>query len=481
MTRPDLMTFRPDQTFSDAAETISGSIMQDRVGVVRTKLQALGLATARLCLPLDSGLGSIALLLAGVQSGAQMALIAKPADTAPADWPAFCDAAIVPAPPGSPPESFNVIALTPDQPDAGHDQGAKVWLRSSGTTGTPKWILHRTDSLIRNALAAADRLQITAQDRVLIPVPLHHMFGLGAALLPSVLVGASLHVVARGNPLVIFQAQRSFQPSAVFMVPSQCRSMMALGRKAGAARMTVVAGDRLSPAEAALFEADHGPVINLYGSSELGVITCGIVSDPAELRHATAGPVMAGGMLSIDETALPDPQAEGAVPMRLVHPNGFEGYADAKTGVVKSPADSPLTTGDLVRLHPAPQGAANSAPRIEVLGRSDHAVNRDGLLVHLGQIEGCLATARGVALSAVVAAGQSRRGVGLVAFCTLTRPGAATPTDIFDHSRTVLLPRAVPDGLHLLDEMPLLPSGKVDRRRLTDLAKERLSSAGSIG
>ena len=151
--------------------------------------------------------------------------------------------------------------------------------------------------------------------------------------------------------------------------------------------------------------------------------------------------------------------ADGALPMRVRHGAGLLGYADAQGGIA-APAPEIWATGDLVRLH--------EGDRVEVLGRADHAVNRDGLLVHMGEIEACLTRAEGVGQAAVVAAGHSRRGAGLAAFCTLARPGAATKETILAHCREMLPARAVPDRLVLLDALPMLASGKVDRRSLAD-------------
>ena len=452
----------------DGTEEISGTVLAARVAWVKEWLQAQDLTGARVCLPLDAGLGSLAVLIAVLETGTRAALIPRPAKADAPDWPAFCDAVVIPPEAGQPIKSLSVQHLM-----AGTDPapGAKglIWLRSSGTTGTPKWVLHATPALYANSAAAVVRLGLTGQDRVLIPVPVNHMFGFGAALLTALQVGAAIRLAARGNPLVIFQAQRSFEPTALFMVPSQCRSVMALGRKAGRPRLIVVAGDRLSAAEAAAFEADHGTVVNLYGSTEMGVISAGWPDGPADLRHLTAGPVLNRVRLAVEQPDDPDPAAEGAVPMQIVHAAGFSGYCDPSTGAITVPAPALWPTGDLVRLHDAPNGAD---PWIEVMGRADHAVNRDGLLVHLGQIEGVLARAPGVALSAVVAAGQSRRGIGLAAFVTVGRIGAGAPDDLLAHCRAELPPRAVPDMLQILAEMPMLPSGKVDRRKLAALAAE---------
>jgi acyl-coenzyme A synthetase/AMP-(fatty) acid ligase len=357
----------------------------------------------------------------------------------------------LPAPPAGPPRP------------RGED---RVFLRTSGTTGTPKWVAHTIPKLLDNGRAVVTRMQLSPADRVMIPVPIHHMFGLGAGLIPAILAGATVHLVPRGNPLDFFQAQRGFAPTAIFMVPSQCRSVLALRRKAGRARLVVVAGDRLSPEEAAAFEADHGTLVALYGSTELGAITASDPGDPAPLRHGTAGPPLPGMTLALDDGD-PPAEAEGARPMKVRAAAGLEGYVDPATGNLRDPAPDIWSTGDLVRLHPG--------DRIEVLGRSDHAVNRDGLLVHMGQIESCLTRHSGVVQAAVVTAGQTRRGVGLTAFCGLARPGLTDPEAILAHARAELPARAVPDHVIILDSLPMLPSGKVDRRSLAAEAARRLA------
>ena len=122
--------------------------------------------------------------------------------------------------------------------------------------------------------------------------------------------------------------------------------------------------------------------------------------------------------------------------------------------------------GDMIRVH-EPGG------HIEVLGRADHAVKRDGLLVHVRAVESALLRARGVAICAVLSAGQTRRGQGLIAFVQLTSPTASTDDQILAHCRAELLAREVPDLIAIMQGMPLLPSGKVNRRALQSEA-ERL-------
>lgn len=426
-------------------------------------IKAAGLAGARFCVPLSSSIGSVAALVAVMETDCSGALIPfSPADEGPEpnpDWPAFCEAVLIPPDATQGAASARIVPLPGGEKLRGED---RIYLRTSGTTGRPKWAAHETDKLLGNAGSVVERMELTSADRVMIPVPIHHMFGLGAGLLPSLLAGARIHLVPRGNPLVFFQAQRGFDPTAIFMVPSQCRSVMALGRGGGQARAIVVAGDKLFPDEAVAFEAKHGTLVALYGATELGAITASSPNDPQELRHATAGPPMSDMTLELEDDA-GDPAAEGARPMRVRSANSLLGYVDWDTGEMMTPAPEVWATGDLIRLR--------EGNRIEVLGRSDHAVNRDGLLVHMGQVEGCLTRAEGVDQAVVVTAGKSRRGAGLVAFVTLIRPGANTDEGILTHARAELQPRAVPDQLIIVDSLPMLASGKADRLALTAQAE----------
>lgn len=457
---------------TDSATTFTRAVLAGLVADIRGLINKAGLAGGRICLPLDSSLGSLAALIAVLETDASAALIPRPVADTPPDWPPFCDAVLIPPDAVAGIGTAEIIHLSGNVvPVFGQD---RVYLRTSGTTGSPKWAVHSTDGLLANARACITRLGLTDSDRVMLPVPFHHMYGLGAGLLPSLLAGASISLVPRGNPLEVFRAQRAFDPTVMFMVPSQCRSIMALNRSAGRARLIVVAGDRLAPDEAAAFEAKHGLIVCLYGSTELGAITAGRPDDPPALRHLTAGPPMDGMTLALDDDQPEDAAdgsrdgaRDGARAMRVRAKAGLLGYADA-TGTITAPAPPIWTTGDLVRLHPG--------DRIEVLGRADHAVNRDGLLVHMGEVEGVLARVGGVAQAAVVAAGQTRRGVGLTAFYTVQRPDAVSADTIMAQCRATLPPRTVPDHLVLLDALPLLASGKVDRRQLVLLAEVRLKS-----
>lgn len=447
----------PGRTVSDPSETLDAAGFAARVAQAAAVLDTL--PPMRLCLGVTSDLRSLALLVAALES-AHSIIPVPGGDTL--DVPPFANAVVTAAEGDDAP-----CKVAPTGVDAVADVPDRVYLRTSGSTGDPKWAIHSTERMIAASTGIIERLGLSATDKVMLPVALHHSYGLSTALIPALVAGASVHVVPRGNPLSIFAAQRAFQPAVMFLVPSQCRSIMALGRKAGRLRLAVVAGDKLGADEAAAFEEDYGTIVNLYGSTELNAITAGSPADAPELRHPFTGPPMRGFELALLPTDDPD-AGEGAQVMRVRQTTGFLGYGSHATGEMVTPAGDHWTTGDLVRHHPG--------DRIEILGRTDWAVNRDGLLVHISDIESCLSRVPGVAQAVVVIAGMSRRGAGLHALCTLDPRADTDEAAILAACAAALPARAVPDSARIEQELPLLPSGKFDRRALTAAVTARLDA-----
>lgn len=143
-----------------------------------------------MALPLTNDIAGICALLALFQRSPSVALLTADDDGA---TPAFCSARLdTSTMTGS---DVNLQARTTDK--------ALVYLRTSGSTGEPKWVVITRDALILNADGVRDRMSLSTEDYVLIPVPVYHMYGLGAALPPSLLGGSSMRVSAKRDPLSI--------------------------------------------------------------------------------------------------------------------------------------------------------------------------------------------------------------------------------------------------------------------------------------
>jgi acyl-coenzyme A synthetase/AMP-(fatty) acid ligase len=363
-------------------------------------------------------------------------------------------------------------------------RGAAIMLHTSGTSSEPKLVVFPTDALLRNARACASRFALTQEDRVAIPVALAHMYGLGAAFLPAVLAGAAIELQPRANVITWMARERRFQPTVAFLTPAFCAALVRVRRRPRPYRLTVVAGDRLPAAIFAEYEQLHGPLVSLYGSTELGAIAAGSPDDPPALRRSTCGRLMPNVTAIATSGAITGDNA--AAELVISHPAGFCGYADGQGLAVPQAEYRPVTSDKVATSGPGGHrtrdlGVLRADGYLQVLGRLDDQVKRDGRLVALGAVEAGLESLPAVRRAVVLALENTvaaARGRELLACCELesasrqrSEPGHGeqAPTaarELRRASLAVLANHAVPDRFVLIEEWPLLASGKIDRRAL---------------
>lgn len=342
--------------------------------------------------------------------------------------------------------------------------GPDVYLRTSGTTGRPKLARMSHQKWLNNAAACVDRWALTADDRFSVPVPIFHSYGFGAAFLPGLLAGAAMDLLAQGNLAVYVDRETRVQPNVAFLTPSMCDMFLARRRSPRIYRVVVTAGDRVKPETVADFEPRFGPLLNLYGSAEMGAVSAPSPSDRCERRIGTAGYPLAGIELRTREaeSGHEGSIAEGAGVVQCRQANGFSGYLIEDDRWRFEPAGEEwFEMLDLARIR--------ADGYMEILGRSALSVKRDGLLVIFADVEAALERVAGVQRAAVVVSGESRRGSRLIGICQVDHTQAAPlPDTVRQHCRTLLPIYAVPDEVVTIDTLPQLPSGKIDRRALRD-------------
>ena len=335
----------------------------------------------------------------------------------------------------------------------------RLALFSSGTSGTSKLIVHEYRRLLRQAEACVQRFGLTAADSVILPVPIFHMFGLGAGLLPAMVAGAAVDLVDQANLPRFLSHEVASEPDVAFLVPSFAETLLKGRRGERAYRLTVMAGDRVRATTFADYEARFGPVLQLYGSSEMGAIACTSPDDPVQRRQQTVGTPLDGVELRLDGV--------DGDRLQCRHPNGFLGYA-GEDGA-PSPLDDWWSTGDR---------AAREGGAIRILGRIDDQLKRDGVLVSQRAVEQALESLPEVRSAVAVAGEPGPRGLELVAFCVVN-PGARIDGAALRRRVATTAPRRlVPDRIEVIAQMPLLGSGKLDRQALgaRAAASERVRS-----
>ncbi len=339
--------------------------------------------------------------------------------------------------------------------------GQKLYLRTSGSTGSPKMAVHSHARLRENVFNCVARLGLDNNDRIAIPVPLFHMYGLGAAFLPSIAAGASIDLQKGANLLRYLQREREFKPNVIFMTPIFCETLLQGLKSPREYKLTVTAGDRFRGATFNKYESLCGNLIQLYGSTEMGAIASSNSATPSEIRAKTVGKPMQNVQMRVDKGT---DETKDFGELWCSHQSGFEGYVDNNGNSIslgQEYKDGWFRTKDFGRVWPD--------GHVEVLGRCDHSVNRDGLLVFFADVEKAIETIEGIDLSVVISKGESKRGKNLVAYCIPAKNTEITEKNIKTACFELLSRHAIPDQITIVDSFPLLANGKVDRQKLIKL------------
>lgn len=338
-----------------------------------------------------------------------------------------------------------------------------VFLRTSGSTAEPKMALHAPKNLAANAENCRARFGLATQDRVIIPVPIYHMYGLGAGFLPVVMAGASVSFLESTNIITYLDREKAFLPNVAFLTPVLCAMFLKARKNDYAFRLTVTAGDRITPSLYENYERRFGPLVNLYGSTELGAIATSILADPLQTRSQGALLPMPGVDTRFGTGAASGDTAE----LFCRHKSGFFTYVDGQGQDSGGLVDGWFKTQDL--------GRPLADNRFQVNGRTGYSMNRTGLLVAFLEVESLMEQGipelDQVAVTAREEEGQ--RGKLMVALCLL-KPGAGLgAADIRSRCFQIMMRHQVPDEVQVVKELPRLPNGKLDRQAMARLVNEK--------
>jgi len=348
---------------------------------------------------------------------------------------------------------------------------------TSGSTGRPKGVMIEH----RNALAflAADAAfyGVVGDDRV--------YQGFSVAFDASVeeiwlafAAGATLIVatadVARAGPeLAGFLRDQhvtvySTVPTALMMIEDELPEV----------RILILGGEECTSELVRRFSRPGRRLVNSYGPTEATVVVT--ATDTAIERKVTIGRPLAGVHAYVLDQAL-EPVPFG-LPGELVIggptvARGYLGRPDLTAErFVQAPAafgpqagENLYRTGDLVRF--------TDGGDIEFLGRIDSQVKLRGYRIELGEIEARLTTEPGVRNAAVMLREDTPGLKQLVAYVVPAIGWTPTPSALREALRDRLPPYMLPSFVELIDELPVLPSGKVDKRRLPPPARTRVDTA----
>ncbi len=341
-----------------------------------------------------------------------------------------------------------------------------LWLYTSGSTGLPKGVVHRHESLrICANNYGSGVLSIRPDDVCLSTSKLFFAYGLGNSVLFPFSVGAASVLNAEGaSPERIEALLRTFRPSLFFSIPALYNQML----KAGApredsfdsVRMFVSAGEFLPAPVFDAWRSRHGrPIHDGIGSTEALHIFCS--NRPDCCRAGASGvPVPGYDLRLVDDAMLPVRRGDVGrllVKGQSVATGYWNRYAESRHAF----RGEWLMTGDLYRQDP--DGA------FVYVGREGDAFKSAGLWVSPAEIEQALLEHPGVAECAVVAAVDES---GLSVCRAFIVPGTAANesgtlrAEIASFLEDRLSSYKRPRYLDIVEALPKTATGKIARAQL---------------
>ena len=280
------------------------------------------------------------------------------------------------------------------------------------------------------------------------------------SLWPPLLAGASMVMVAeRTSHVVLARLFDEWAVNSVNLTPSHLNLLQATNIRPRGVRLVVVGGEQLTTATAAAAQKLFGPecrIVNEYGPTEATVGCVVHTYDAARDIDAAVPigtPVDNTSAYVLDEARRPVPFGEVGE-LYLAGAQLARGYRGGLAGdslPTLTDGTRAYRTADLVRLLPGGE--------LHYVGRADDQVKISGYRVEPAEVEHVLIGHDAVGHAVVFA----HRGV-LVAYVVLDQPVASDELIEFVAER--LPEHMVPASVTILSDIPLAPSGKVDRTAL---------------
>ena len=343
---------------------------------------------------------------------------------------------------------------------------------TSGTTGFPKGATLSHHNILNNGFFIGEALGYTERDRVCIPVPFYHCFGMVLGNLACTTHGACMVMPGEGfDPLLALEAVAAERCTSLYGVPTMFIAELAHERFADFAlsslRTGIMAG---SPCPVEVMKKVqslmHMPEVTIcYGMTETSpVSTQSARDDPLEKRVSTVGRVHPHVELKIVE-----PETGAVVARGLPGELCTRGYSvmlgywqnDVATREAIDAAGW-MHTGDLATM--------DEDGYVNIVGRIKDMIIRGGENIYPREVEEFLYTHPAVLDVQVIGVPSERYGEEVMAWVRL-RPGeTVTETELAAFCRGRIASFKVPRYWKFVDEFPTTVTGKVQKFRMREMA-----------
>ena len=347
---------------------------------------------------------------------------------------------------------------------------AYLWY-TSGTTGRPKGVAWRHDKLLASAQIQAEVAPLPGDSRLLQITPMFHVGGRGYVS-GALWSGATIVIDRSFDPVRMLQTIEKERVTFTFMVAAMLQAVLDVPGVESydlSSMRTIVSA--AAPIPVPLLKrgiALLGPIFSVqYGCTEVGQIT----SLARHLVDPNGSPEQVRRLASVGhpvphiEFRLVDEQGAdcavgkpGEVVIRSA--SQLDGYWNNSIASLETIRDGWYHTGDI--------GLADEEGYLFLVDRKKDMIISGGENVYSREVEDAVAEHPQVADVAVIGVPDSKWVESVKAVVVLKRGAQVTDAELIAHCRTLIAGYKCPKSVAFVEELPRLPSGKINKVELRD-------------
>jgi len=347
---------------------------------------------------------------------------------------------------------------------------------TSGTTGFPKGATLSHHNILNNAYFLARLLAYTERDRVCVPVPLYHCFGMVIGNLACTSSGACIVYPADSfEPEATLRACAEERCTSLYGVPTMFIAELGhpsfAGHDLSSLRTGIMAGSPCPIEVMKRVGEDMGieQISIAFGQTETSPVSTFVrVDDTLEHRCSTVGQVMPH-----TEIKIIDPGTGRIVPRG--EPGEFcaRGYL-----VMRGYWNDPERTGESIDgagwMHSGDLATMDGDGYVRIVGRIKDMVIRGGENIYPREVEEFLYTHPEIADVQVIGVPDERYGEELMAWVVVRPGGALTEEGLREFCQGQIAHFKIPRYLKFVDSFPMTVTGKVQKFKMRESAIEEL-------
>ena len=341
---------------------------------------------------------------------------------------------------------------------------------TSGTTGFPKGVMLSSHNIINDGFIIGERMRYTTKDRVCLPVPLFHCFGIVLGVMAVLTHGATHVLLESFDPLIALASIQKEKCTAIYGVPTmfiaELNHPMFNMFDMSSLRTGIMAGSGV-PVELmkTVIEKMHMPEItSVYGLTESSPgMTQSHWNDSVEVKATTVGDAFEG----IDVKVL-DPETGKECPVGVQGEMCCKGWNVMK-GYYKMPEATAETIDKNGYLHSGDLGVKDENGNFKITGRIKDMIIRGGENIYPREIEEFLIQMPEIKDIQVAAVKDKKYGEITGAFIILHEGKTLKEEDVIEYCRGKISKFKWPQLIMFMDTFPMTGSGKIQKFKLTEI------------